>query len=168
MWFVSNGISFLQPSIYLLRLFRHEDGSVYIFMDLMFIKLDLLKKWRVALVLEETRARTLDSQCGDQHFASLEGLRLTKRETVDSLATLRAENKKRLQQLDKNFQEMKDLSEKCKQKDDELLKLNSKFTQMEFQVEEARKEAANSKEVCIQSVTLGEQSIKGGIELAFE
>ncbi|XP_056683988.1 uncharacterized protein [Spinacia oleracea] len=34
MWFVSNGISFLQPSIYLLRLFRHEDGSVYIFMDL--------------------------------------------------------------------------------------------------------------------------------------
>ncbi|XP_056699687.1 uncharacterized protein [Spinacia oleracea] len=44
----------------------------------MFIQLDSLKKWRVALVLEEARARNLSSQYGDQHFASLEGLRLTK------------------------------------------------------------------------------------------
>ncbi|XP_056684809.1 uncharacterized protein [Spinacia oleracea] len=97
----------------------------------MFILLDSLKKWRTALVHEEARHRLLASQCGDQHFAELE--------------KLRAENAGRLLQIDQNFSQMEDLSEKIMDKEAEFSHLETQFKELEVQLEAARKEVASQR-----------------------
>ncbi|XP_056696667.1 uncharacterized protein [Spinacia oleracea] len=137
----------------------------------MFILLDSLKKWLTALVHEEARHRLLASQCGDQHFAELEELRLNRQGEIDvvtkSLSSQLAENKHRLEQIDQNFSQIEDLSGKIKEKETEFSRLETRFEELEAQLEAARKEVATSKGVLNQSAVLGEKSIRGGMELAW-
>ncbi|XP_056695275.1 uncharacterized protein [Spinacia oleracea] len=137
----------------------------------MFILLDSLKKWRTALVHEEARHRLLASQCGDQHFAALEKLRLDRREQIDvvttALASQNAENTNRLLHIDQNFSEMEDLSKKIKEKEAEFSRLETQFKELEVQLEAASKEVASSQSVLDQSAMLGEKSIRRGMEIAW-
>lgn len=134
-------------------------------------QLDSLKNWHAALVKEKIKDRRFALKYGEHHYASLEKLHLTMQDTVDSLTgsltTLRADNTRHIKKIDQKFKEIEYLAKKHREKEEELRQLDAKYGLLESQMEEARREVSSSKEVSAQYFSLGEQSIKEGVELTW-
>lgn len=125
----------------------------------MFIQLDSLKTWRTTLCKEDIKARRAPLQAREHHLATLEKLRLDMQETINfqdaSLTTLCAGNTRRLQQINHGFDEMEDLGNKRKGKEEELQQLNGKFEFLESQLDMARRRRPTRRR-CVPSLMLWE------------